>query len=85
MHFLIRVGIEFHFSAALTENADCPEQVFLNLAEQSPLADALVSLVLSVQNDTHCLSGGGASSLINFYIRHINAKKSVPFKNPSNP
>lgn len=52
MQSLIWVGIEFHLSAALTENAVCPNAVFLNVAEQSPLTDALVSLALLLQNDT---------------------------------
>lgn len=51
---LILVGFEFHFSAALNENVDCLNVVFLNSTEQSCLADALVSLGLFLKGNTHC-------------------------------
>lgn len=60
LHSLTLVGRVFQNPDTLIEKAVWPNLVELNCAEQSPLAEAVVVLVLLLQYRTNCLRGGGA-------------------------
>ncbi len=68
-HCLILIGKLFQLLTALTEKAERPKSVTLKFAAQSPLDEAQVCLIFSVQEKTNSFKGEGARLLTILYIK----------------
>ncbi len=67
-HCLIIIGKLFKLITAITEKAEWPKSVALKFTAQSPLDEALVCLIFSVQEKTNSFKGEGARLLTILYI-----------------
>ena len=66
-------GMVFYSCAALCENVDWPNWLFLSGMMQSPLDAPLVEWYADVRTCTNSLSGGDVRLLMTLYIKHIFA------------